>query len=164
MEAFRRWFNSDLAKRWCQLPQLLSWDVYLPCSESAKDPHVDDGVGPCLLCMLSFVDTASLRRALGEAMFRKGLEDLPPSASVTAEAMVRKSYSVDGQPDERRLQAPFLYVVRYHRPAEDERAFVEHYIADHPALLCRLPKIRSVLCYLPIAWQDPNGLPSPDYM
>src|SRR5262249_7791493 len=133
-------------------------------SHGAHDPYVDDGAGPCLLCMLSFADESALRTAINDSWFRLGLKDRPATASMTAEAMVRKFYSMDGEVDEQRLEAPFSYVVRYHRPAEDERAFVEHYIADHPALLARFPEIRSVLCYLPISWHDPNGLVSPDYM
>jgi uncharacterized protein (TIGR02118 family) len=78
--------------------------------------------------------------------------------------MIRKFYSAEGETGEQALQAPFSYVVRYHRPAEDERAFIVHYLADHPPLLAKLPNIRSVLCYLPIGWQDPNALASADYM
>jgi uncharacterized protein (TIGR02118 family) len=162
-DVVRDWFEAGPARRWCALPQLQDCHVYFPCEDDARDPHVDDGVGPRLICMLSFPDAASLRRALGEATFRQELDGLPPGAAVTAEAMTRKFYSVGGE-TEGILEAPFSYVVRYHRPADDERAFVEHYLADHPALLSRLPQIRSVLCYVPIAWQDPNGLPSPDYM
>jgi hypothetical protein len=82
--------------------------------------------------------------------------------------MQRKFYGVDGEARDATLQAAFSYVVRYHRPAEDERAFIENYVATHPTLLATLPKIRSVLCYFPVArelsWQDPNGLASPDYI
>ncbi|HEY1363537.1 MAG TPA: EthD family reductase [Xanthobacteraceae bacterium] len=160
----RRWFEARTAKLWRELPQLKSFDVYVPCEEGASDPHVADGAGPCLLCMLSFADEASLRTAIGEPAFRSGLEGRPANVPVSAEAMVRKFYSTGGETREQALAAPFSYVVRYHRPAEDERRFVEHYLADHPALLARLPGIRSVLCYLPIPWQDPNGIASPDYM
>jgi uncharacterized protein (TIGR02118 family) len=163
-QAVRRWFESEPARLWCKLPGLKGLDAYFPCAEEAKDPHVDDGIGPRLLCMLSFSDPDALRRGLGVTMFRQGLDGLPANASITAEAMIRRFYSVDGEMREQALEAPFSYVVRYHRPAEDERAFVTHYLADHPPLLCRLPGIRSVLCDLPIAWQDPNGLASPDYM
>jgi uncharacterized protein (TIGR02118 family) len=163
-ETIRRWFESAPTELWCRLPQLQGLDAYFPSAEDARDPHVDDGVGPRLLCMLSFSDAGSLRRALDEPAFRRGLDGLASNASVTAEAMVRKFYTAAGETDGQVLEAPFSYVVRYHRPAEDERAFVEHYLADHPALLSRLPKIRSVLCYLPISWRDPNGLASPDYM
>jgi uncharacterized protein (TIGR02118 family) len=163
-DAVRRWFEAGPSILWRKFPQLLRFDAYVPSAGDANDPHVDDGVGPRLICMLSFSDADSLRSSIGETAFKRGLADLPPSVSVTAEAMVRKFYSVHGEAPEQVLEAPFSYVVRYHRPAEDERAFVEHYVADHPPLLARLPRIRSVLCDVPMAWCDPNGLPSPDYM
>ncbi len=164
MDAVRRWFETGPAKIWCELPRLQGFDAYSPSRGDAKDPYVDDGAGPCVLCMLSFPDEASLRAAIGGTAFRRALAGLPSNVSMTADAMVRKFYSVDGEAEEQVLEAPFSYMVRYHRPAEDERAFVESYIATHPALLARLPKIRSVLCYFPIAWSDPNGLASAQYM
>jgi uncharacterized protein (TIGR02118 family) len=163
-DAVRRWFEAQPAKLWRGLPQLQGFDAYFPSRADAKDPYADDGPGPCLLGMLSFRDEASLRASLGEATFRHGFDGCPPDASITAEAMVRKFYTADGEADGQTLEAPFSYVVRYHRPAEDERAFVAHYVADHPALLAKFPKIRSVLCYFPIPWQDPNGFASADYM
>ena len=53
------------------------------------------------------------------------------------------------------LTASFSYVVRYHRPVEDEAVFVRHYLDTHPSLLARLPRIRNVLCYVPLAWRHP---------
>jgi uncharacterized protein (TIGR02118 family) len=55
-------------------------------------------------------------------------------------------------------------VVRYHRPADDEAEFVAHYLADHPPLLAKLPKIRSVLCYLPLDAAASRMLPAADIM
>ena len=62
------------------------------------------------------------------------------------------------------LAARFSYVVRYHRPAEDEAVFVRHYLDTHPSLLARLPRIRNVLCYVPLAWRHPAGIPIAEYM
>ncbi len=125
---------------------------------------MNDETGPYLLCMLSFPDESALRTAIGGTSFRRGLAGLPSQASTTADAMLRKFYSVEGEAGEQALVGPFSYVVRYHRPAEDERAFVENYVASHPALLAKLPRIRSVLCYFPIAWSDPHGFASAQYM
>jgi uncharacterized protein (TIGR02118 family) len=163
-EAVLRFFEAHPAKLWCKLPLLHRFDAYFPSMQDANDPYVDDGAGPQLICMLSFGEADSLRSALATDDFRRGLSGLPPDASITADAMLQKFYSAEGETDAQVLDAPFSYVVRYHRPAEDERAFVAHYLADHPALLAKLPNIRSVLCYLPIEWQDPNGLASADYM
>jgi uncharacterized protein (TIGR02118 family) len=163
-EAIQRWFDSGPAKSWRALPHLQAFDAYVPARGEAKDPYVHDGAGPCLICMLSFPDADALRGALASASFQRALADAPAGASITAEAMVRKFYGADGETGEQTLVAPFSYVVRYHRPAEDERAFVAYYVADHPAILARFPNIRSVLCDFPIPWRDPNGLASPDYM
>jgi len=163
-DAVRRWFHAGPAKIWCELALLRTFDAYVPSQGDAQDPYNDDGTGPGLLCTLGFSDEGSLRASVDGEMFRRGLSGLPASASVTADAMERKFYSVDGEIADQVLQSPFSYVVRYHRPAEDERAFVEHYVADHPALLARLPKVRSVLCDFPLAWTDPNGFGSSDYM
>ena len=53
-------------------------------------------------------------------------------------------------------------MVRYHHPADNVAEFVSHYVADHPPILGKLPEIRSVLCYLPIAVA--GVLPPADYM
>jgi uncharacterized protein (TIGR02118 family) len=73
-------------------------------------------------------------------------------------------YPVGGERSPAEWTAPVSYVVRYHRPAEDERAFVAFYTGSHPPLLGRLPGIRNIMCYLPIAWRDSSGLEHSDYL
>lgn len=163
-DSIRRWFEAGPAEMWPKVPQLGAFDAYFPSSGHPQDPYVDDGPGPRLLCMLTFADETALRAAITTAAFVRGLAGVPAGAAVTADAMARKFYSAEGDAAVRDLRAPFSYVVRYHRPAEDERAFIENYIATHPTLLAMLPNIRAVLCDFPIAWQDPNGLPSANYM
>jgi len=168
VDEIRRWFEARPSQAWRALSGLEEFHAYFPAEGRAEDPYVDDGIGPAALCKLGFVDAEALREAIGSAAFRYGLAKLLPEATVTAEPMRRKFYGRGGEVSGGTLHAPFSYVVRYHRPAEDERAFIENYIATHPSLLATLPNIRSVLCYFPIAreigWQDPNGLASPDYM
>jgi hypothetical protein len=55
-------------------------------------------------------------------------------------------------------------VVRYHRPAQDEAAFIANYIATHPATLARLPGIRNIMCYFPLDRPNPAGLAHAGYM
>jgi hypothetical protein len=163
-DAIRRWFEAGPAKIWRELPNLRAFDAYFPSTGHPEDPYVHDGPGPRVLCMLTFADEPALRAAVTTAAFMRGLADIPAGAAITADAMARKFYLNESGVAVQDLRAPFSYVVRYHRPAEDERAFVENYVATHPMLLCMLPDIRAVLCYFPIAWQDPNALPSADYM
>ena len=47
---------------------------------------------------------------------------------------------------------------------ENPEEFVSHYVADHPPILGKLPEIRSVLCYLPVAQTASGVLPPADYM
>lgn len=163
-DAVRHWFERGPARMWRELPQLRTCDAYFPSAGHPEDPYVHDGPGPRALCMLAFADERALRSALTTATFVRSLADLPAGAAITADAMARTFYSARGAAGAHDLKAPFSYVVRYHRPAEDERAFVENYIASHPTLLLKLPHVRTVLCDFPIAWQDPNNLPSANYM
>jgi hypothetical protein len=78
--------------------------------------------------------------------------------------MERCFYPVNGEKTPGPLRAPFSYVVRYHRPAEDEAAFVAHYVADHPRLEARFPGIRSIMCYFPFKVAGARRLPCCDYM
>ena len=63
----------------------------------------------------------------------------------------RHFYPVGRRDRARTATAPFSYVVRYHRPAEDEAAFIRNYVDTHPPTLGKLPGIRSVMCYFPQA-------------
>ena len=163
-DAVRRWFDGGPAKQWRSLPRLAGLDAYFPCPGRPQDPYVNDGLGPAVLAMLSFPDEQSLWTAVGGSAFEGGLADLPPGVSVTADALSRRFYSVHGETGEQPFEAAFSYVVRYHRPARNEQAFVDNYLTTHPALLATLPHVRTVLCYIPIAGDEPKALPSADYM
>ena len=54
-------------------------------------------------------------------------------------------------------------MVRYHKPAEDEAAFIRNYVATHPPTLATLPGIRSVMCYFPLPLAA-QGLAAADYI
>jgi len=49
-------------------------------------------------------------------------------------------------------------------PGQDEAAFVAHYVADHPRLEARFPRIRSIMCYFPLAAPVSRRVPCADYM
>jgi hypothetical protein len=95
----RRWFDAGPAQAWRALPRLEAFDLYVPAQGSAKDPYVDDGAGPCVLCMLSFADAQALRAALGSAAFARALAGVPAEVAITAEPMRRKFYGTDGEAD-----------------------------------------------------------------
>jgi uncharacterized protein (TIGR02118 family) len=102
--------------------------------------------------------------SLAIAALAPGLQDLPQDVAVTGTPFERRLYPVGGEARPGPLTAPFSYVVRYHRPADDEPAFVSHYLAGHPPLLAKLPEIRSVLCYLPLEMPTTPALPIADIM
>jgi len=157
-------WHARATRAWAALPGLAAHDIYTAVDEGAKDPLVDDGPGPLLIAILGFADASDLLQAIGSAAFLPSLAELPPGTHATGEAMECRSYPVDGEEKPSPLRAPFSYVVRYHRPAEDETAFIANYIATHPPNLARLPGIRNVMCYFPLRTPNPAGLPHADYM
>jgi uncharacterized protein (TIGR02118 family) len=153
----------ELIREWADLPELLFLDLYTPVTGSATDPYVDDGASPACLAMLAVPSLDVLDRVIGEERFAAAFARMP-GGLLTCTAMRRSEHAVAGAAASTPLIAPFSYVVRYHRPAEDEAVFVRHYLDTHPLLLARLPRIRNVLCYVPLAWRHPVGAPAADYM
>lgn len=148
---------------WAGLPELIFLDVYTPAAGSTADPYVDDGAAPACLALLAFPSLDALERAARRAQFKTGLAALGTRV-LSCTAMQRSEHAIADADAPAPLNAPFSYVVRYHRPAQDETLFVRHYLDTHPALLGRLPRIRNVLCYVPLAWRHPVGIPDADYM
>jgi hypothetical protein len=163
LAAARRW-HDNAAAAWRTLPDLLFHDLYVGTADGAKDPLVDDGPGPLLIAMLAFARADALARAMTSAAFAAPLARLPAGVRALGEAMECRHYPVGGEAAAAPLRAPFSYVVRYHRPAQDEAAFIANYVATHPPTLARLPGIRNVLCYFPLDLPNPAGLAKAGYM
>jgi EthD domain len=156
-------FDADPLRHWRDLPELQALDLYTPAAVPGVDPYVDDGAAPAHLALLAFSSLGALDRAADHARFKTGLAALGTDI-LTCTAMRRSEHPVAGTDAPAPLSAQFSYVVRYHRPAEDETSFVQHYLDNHPPLLGRLPQIRNVLCYVPLPWRHPAGIPVADYM
>ena len=156
-------FLADPARHWRSLPGLHALDLYTPAAGAAADPYVDDGAAPAQLLTLTFASPEMLEQAIRQAEFAAGLAALPGSA-LTCTAMQRIEYPVDGREAALPRRASFSYVVRYHRPAEDEMRFVQAYLDEHPAILGRLPGIRNVICDVPLARQPTGGLAAAEYL
>ena len=159
----RDWHGAA-AVAWRELPGLLFHDLYVGVTEGAKDPLVDDGLGPLLIAMLGFADESALDKAIASSEFNAPLSCLPGDVRAAGEAMECRHYPVASAAAPTALRAPFSYVVRYHRPAKDEAAFIANYIATHPPTLARLPAIRHVMCYFPLNRANPPGLAKAGYM
>ena len=154
------WANRA-ARGWAALPKLATLDLYAPVTGGVHDPFNDDGPGPLFIAMLAFPSRGALAAAVASPGLTSSLRGRPGDLAWTGSAFERHFYPVGGKTDP--LTAPFSYVVRYHKPAEDEAAFIRNYVDTHPPTLATLPGIRSVMCYfpLPIAAQ---GLAAADYI
>lgn len=180
--AIRDWFAGAPAAMLIALPGVETVDLYAP--ESSDDPYLDPqphgGGGPVLMAQTGYRDTDALEAGLASSAFRDLLDDpalIPgqtPGQSpgqgggrgggLSHDAMELQSFPVAGEEAPAALAAPVSYVVRYHRPAQDETHFVEHYCAVHPPVLGKFPRVRNVICYLPIAWTDPTNIANADYL
>ena len=141
------WANRA-ARGWVALPKLAALDLYAPVVGGAHDPFNDDGPGPLFIAMLAFPSRDALAAAVASPELALSLGGRPAGLAWTGSAFERHFYPVGGKTAP--LTAPFSYVVRYHKPAEDEAAFIRNYVATHPPTLATLPGIRSVMCYFPL--------------
>ena len=146
-------------------------DLYTPADGPAFDPYNDDGAGPLMMLMLDFASRDALAAAVASSRIPVAGCAVAPGIAVTGTALERRFYPIGEDATPAPLQAPFSYVVRYHRPADDEAAFVKNYLATHPATEARLPGIRSIMCYLPLEGMHAGNpqrartdMPPADYM
>jgi hypothetical protein len=159
--------TTDLTDALAGLTDLLSVDVYTPFDGHTHDPYNNDGRGPLMMLMLDFATIDALAAAITGGRLAAPFV-LARGITAAGTAFERRFYPVGEDATPTPLQAPFSYVVRYHRPADDEAAFVKDYLASHPPIEARLPGIRAIMCYLPLN-QPPDrdlrgALPSADYM
>jgi uncharacterized protein (TIGR02118 family) len=143
------WANRAAAA-WSELPELATLDLYTQIDGGAQDPFNNDGAGPLFIAMLGFGVRDALGAAIASPAFALSLGGRGRDLSWTGSPFERKFYPVAGETRAAPLTAPFSYVVRYHRPAEDEAAFIRNYVDTHPPTLGRLPGIRAVMCYFPL--------------
>jgi hypothetical protein len=167
----RTWLETTARDCCAGLPGLACFDLYTPADGIARDPYNDDGAGPLMILMLDFATRDALAAAFAGGGIVTATDGLAPGIVATGTAFERRFYPIGADKTPAPLQAPFSYVVRYHRPADDEAAFVKNYLASHPATEAKLPGVRSIMCYLPLdeicAGNLPGcgtGLPSADYM
>ncbi len=143
----------DWAGEWARnlegLAGMTALDLYTPSADNAHDPFNKDAGAPLFIAMLAFRTREALGAALDSVPFAADFAAGPAGVAFAGSAFERHFYPVDGRADP--LAAPFSYVVRYHKPAEDEAAFIRNYVATHPPTLATLPGIRAVMCYFPLS-------------
>jgi uncharacterized protein (TIGR02118 family) len=166
-DAVRKWLRGAPAALFKAAPGLEHLDIYEP-EKSVSDPYLHDGAPPLAQLQAGFRDKAALEALLGSPAYRSTVvapSPAPPD-KVTAvhDAMEQRFYPVAGEAKAGPLKAPVSYVVRYQRPADNEAAFIEHYVSHHPQIQARFPGIRSIMCYVPIKWTDPTPITPASYM
>jgi hypothetical protein len=146
----RRWLGAGPRQALTRLPGLTSLDLYTPAEGPAHDPYNHDGAGPLMMLMLDFASRDALVDAVKGGALANAHGGFPDGIAATGAAFERRFYPTGDAARPAPLEAPFSYVVRYHRPAEDEGAFIANYIATHPTTQAKLPGIRGIMCYLPL--------------
>ncbi len=77
---------------------------------------------------------------------------------ITLDVLEVVNYDIPGHDSPPPREAPFSFVVRYHGPVDNAAEFTDNYINTHPERLAQFPKIRNVLCYLPLGWRDRGAI------
>jgi len=157
----RAWLDQT-AKNLAETPGLATLDVYAPIDEGAHDPFNADTGGPLFMLMAAFVHPQA--QGAAQTGIADALASVPSGFAVTMSPLERRFFAVADDAAPRDLQAPFSYVVRYHRPADDEAAFVASYVDTHPPTLAKLPRIRSIVCYFPAPAATAPRHAAADYM
>lgn len=125
-------------------------ELFTPHPDYARVPIFKDGPPPAAIVEILAPSLGPLR-ALAEA------GELASTLGQGAEEWHAGLFDVVHQPVDgktpMRDEAKTSFVVRYYPPVSDTRSFAEHYVARHPPLLARFPKIRNVLCYVPTGEQ-----------
>ncbi|HTM61537.1 MAG TPA: EthD family reductase [Burkholderiales bacterium] len=113
--------------------------------DRVRDPYLDDGAPPAHVAQLYFASLAELEAAAAQV------------AQADAEAMQVHRFSVP----EPWAQVPArycTYLVAYEGPAENEAAWLAHYLKHHPPIMRKLPHIRELEIYTPVEWRCPAPL------
>ena len=133
-------------------PAVSSVELYTP--EPGDVPVMDDIPRPELIVQINL---ESKEQALGLAEseeFQKLFLDKNMFSSPIDKLNMEILESVHFDLPERETppvrSAPLSFVVRYYGPVENAADFQDFYMKNHPPILAKFPKIRNVLCYLPV--------------
>ena len=136
--------------RLVQAPSHGRIEMYLPHPGHDQVLFFDDGPPPASLIEISADTIDSLHQWSERDEARRLFDVLNVGQEWSAGyfSIVRQVVAGEALPRER--VAELSFVVRYYPPVEDARLFAAHYVANHPPILARLPRVRNVLCYLPL--------------
>ena len=147
------------APAWLSLPRLAALDLYRPIAAARMIRSTMTGPGRCSSPCWRSGSRGALTRRSASAEFALSLGGRPSGPRLDRLELRAALLSGRRRDRARPLTAPFSYVVRYHKPAEDEAAFIRNYVDTHPPTLGKLPGIRAVMCYFPQAIAAPGVRP-----
>ncbi|MCL4746013.1 MAG: hypothetical protein KJZ83_11420 [Burkholderiaceae bacterium] len=140
------------------------FEVFAPHPGHARLALFGDGPPPFTIVEFRAPAPEPLRRLAGDPRLRRALREAgPPSGwmiglfRVVSEALPQPKLQPTATATSA-TEVPLALLVHYYGPTDDPGAFAAHYVAHHPAILARLPRVREVLCYLP-AGPVASGLP-----
>ena len=131
-------------------PGLVAGLVHSPAKTS--DPYLDDGAPPPVALELDFATIEAMESAVAGPL--RVLAALLP-AGTTQQAMLARRFPV---PDAGGPGA-CTYLVAYEGMAADEQAWLEYYLAHHPAIMARFPGIRAIEICTRLDWMGGLDLP-----
>lgn len=156
------WFQHDLLRGLLTLPGTLHTDIYSPLAGSI-DPLVAPSTGPLTVAIAHFRSEDDLRAAISGDAFERCMARMPDGLSLTVTPMSGSNHAVN-DPPAGTPQSAYRYVVRYHGPGAEAAGFADHYERCHPPLLARLPRIRAIECYRPLAVLRARHVEPADYL
>jgi len=138
--------EADLAGRLAPIDGVTLALAYTP--EHARDPFLAAEPAPALVLQLYFGRLRELEAAAGRDGPLGALVETLAAAcggrAVSWETVVTRRYGVP-QPRSSDAVGPWCtYLVRYEGPADDANAWLDHYLAHHPPLMCQLPGLREL--------------------
>lgn len=120
--------------------------VFAPHPEHPRLEVFGDGAPPFALVEYRAREPAALRALAAEPSLRRALARIGDPADWCAGLF---DVIEEPVPAPAAADARLSLLVHYHAPVEDAPGFARHYVAHHPPLLARLPRIRAILCHLP---------------
>lgn len=143
-------------------PAIRRLEILTPAA--GNDPLLREEDGPVLVAQMLFDTVADLEAAAQSDARMKARDDVanfPPfDGYARHQAMAYEPFALEDGNDD----APTVYHVQYHRPADDEEAFVNYYRRHHPPILALFPGIRKVAIYTPLEWKDASFITRNDLM
>ncbi|ALS66637.1 MULTISPECIES: EthD family reductase [Pandoraea] len=135
------------------VPGLQKLAIHLPVTAKADDPFIPAEDAPACSLQLHFGGIDTLESALTKGGALHSLLDphsFPSFANCdwALQAMLTRRFPVD-EPSQTCSYGieKCTYLVSYEGPAENENAWHDHYIRNHPPLMAQLPGVREIEIY-----------------